>query len=141
MATSGAYADLAGKPALGTASAQNINFFATAAQGVKADTALQSVDFSPYETIAKTERALSSSATLLPSDEIVECTGTFTVTLPALSAVPAGKKYTVANIGNGIITMATTSNQRIGQDISGAISLVGGETLTIRRGVTLWIVE
>ncbi|MBN9074281.1 MAG: hypothetical protein J0H34_22315 [Rhizobiales bacterium] len=41
VATSGAYADLSGKPALGTAAAQNSTAFATAAQGAKADTAVQ----------------------------------------------------------------------------------------------------
>lgn len=38
---SGNYADLAGKPTLGTASAQNVGYFATAAQGLLASTALQ----------------------------------------------------------------------------------------------------
>lgn len=41
VATSGDYADLSGKPALGTAAAQSTSAFATAAQGAKADTALQ----------------------------------------------------------------------------------------------------
>lgn len=41
VATTGAYADLSGKPTLGTAAAQNTTFFATAAQGSEADTALQ----------------------------------------------------------------------------------------------------
>ncbi|WAX24061.1 hypothetical protein P4_00005 [Xanthomonas phage P4] len=43
VATSGSYADLSSKPTLGTAAAQNSTAFATAAQGTKADTALQSV--------------------------------------------------------------------------------------------------
>lgn len=43
VATSGAYADLGGKPTLGTAAAQNSTAFATAAQGAKADSALQSI--------------------------------------------------------------------------------------------------
>lgn len=41
VATTGAYTDLSGKPTLGTAAAQNTTFFATAAQGSEADTALQ----------------------------------------------------------------------------------------------------
>lgn len=41
VSTSGAYADLSGRPTLGTASAENVVFFATAAQGAKADTAIQ----------------------------------------------------------------------------------------------------
>ncbi|MFC3442540.1 hypothetical protein ACFOKF_15300 [Sphingobium rhizovicinum] len=44
VATSGAYADLDGKPALGTAAAQDSTAFATAAQGGKADSAVQPAD-------------------------------------------------------------------------------------------------
>lgn len=43
VATSGAYGDLTGTPTLGTAAAQNVGAFATAAQGALADTAIQSV--------------------------------------------------------------------------------------------------
>lgn len=41
VALTGAYSDLTGTPSLGTAAAQNTSAFATAAQGTKADTALQ----------------------------------------------------------------------------------------------------
>lgn len=41
VATSGQYSDLTGKPTLGTAAAADVSDFATAAQGAKADTALQ----------------------------------------------------------------------------------------------------
>jgi hypothetical protein len=43
VATSGAYADLSGLPTLGTAAATASTDYATAAQGIKADSALQSV--------------------------------------------------------------------------------------------------
>ena len=43
VAVSGAYADLGGKPTLGTAAGQASSAFATAAQGGKADTALQPI--------------------------------------------------------------------------------------------------
>lgn len=42
VATTGAYADLSGKPTLGTAAATDSTAYATAAQGVKADGAIQS---------------------------------------------------------------------------------------------------
>ena len=41
VATTGAYSDLTGKPTLGTAAAAATGDFATAAQGTKADTAVQ----------------------------------------------------------------------------------------------------
>ena len=43
VATSGDYGDLSNRPTLGTAAAQNSTAFATAAQGAKADTALQAM--------------------------------------------------------------------------------------------------
>lgn len=43
VATTGLYNDLTGKPALGTAAAQNVGFFATAAQGSLADNALREI--------------------------------------------------------------------------------------------------
>ena len=43
VATTGAYNDLTGKPTLGTAAAAATGDFATAAQGAKADTSVQSV--------------------------------------------------------------------------------------------------
>ena len=56
---SGAYADLTGKPTLGTAAATDSTAYATAAQGTKADTALQSetIDL----TTLKAEVAASTS--------------------------------------------------------------------------------
>ena len=44
VADTGAYADLTGKPTLGTAAATDASVYATAAQGTKADSALQSAD-------------------------------------------------------------------------------------------------
>lgn len=38
------YSNISGKPTLGTASAQNISYFATSSQGTKADSSLQSTD-------------------------------------------------------------------------------------------------
>lgn len=50
VATSGAYGDLSGRPTLGTAAAQNATAFATAAQGAKADTAVQPGSLAPVAT-------------------------------------------------------------------------------------------
>src|SRR5690606_14309028 len=44
VATTGAYSDLTGTPALGTAAAADTGDFATSAQGTKADTAVQPGD-------------------------------------------------------------------------------------------------
>jgi len=47
---SGSYVDLTNKPTLGTAAATDASAYATAAQGTKADTALQSADLVGYAT-------------------------------------------------------------------------------------------
>ena len=52
VATAGTYASLTGKPTLGTAAASNVGDFATAAQGVKADSAVQPADLAPYAKTA-----------------------------------------------------------------------------------------
>lgn len=55
VATTGAYGDLSGKPTLGTAASTNATDYATAAQGAKADTALQSVVAGANVTIDNTD--------------------------------------------------------------------------------------
>ncbi len=52
VATAGTYASLTGKPILGTAAASNVGDFATAAQGVKADSAVQPAGLAPYAKTA-----------------------------------------------------------------------------------------
>lgn len=51
VATTGAYSDLSGLPTLGTASAEDVGFFATAAQGALADSALQPGDTIPWTDV------------------------------------------------------------------------------------------
>jgi hypothetical protein len=55
----------------------------------------------------------TSNYTIVGTDDVVICTsGTFTVTL--LTAVGrSGKRFTVKNLGTGVITMASTSAQTI----------------------------
>lgn len=48
VAASGAYGDLSGRPSLGTAAATDATAYATAAQGAKADTAVQPATLSGY---------------------------------------------------------------------------------------------
>jgi hypothetical protein len=50
VATSGSYTDLINKPTLGTAAEKNVDYFATAAQGDLADTAVQPSDLAAVAT-------------------------------------------------------------------------------------------
>lgn len=65
VAVTGAYADLAGKPTLGTAAATDASSYATAVQGGKADTAIQSVVAGANTTVDNTD----------PRNPVVSSTG------------------------------------------------------------------
>jgi len=54
----------------------------------------------------------TSTYTILDTDYFVDCSGTFTVTLPTAVGV-AGKVYVIKNSGSGSITVNTTSSQTI----------------------------
>lgn len=99
VATSGAYADLSGKPTLGSAAAAATTDFATAAQGAKADTALQpaaiGVSVQAYDADLTAWAALTPSAkqdTLVSGTNIKTVNGTSLlgpgdVTIAAESAI------------------------------------------------------
>lgn len=63
VATSGDYGDLGNQPTLGTAAAQDTSYFATAAQGEKADSALQFADRPIFATISALAAATAPSVT------------------------------------------------------------------------------
>ena len=114
---SGAYGDLTGKPTLGTAAATASTDYATAAQGAKADTALQPA--TPQTINAQT----GTTYTLQASDagKLVTCTnsGAITVTVPA-STFSAGQRVDMAVLGAGMVTVAAGS----GMTLNGTPSLV-----------------
>lgn len=95
VATTGTYADLSGKPTLGTASAQNTSAFATAAQGVKADSALQA-EADPV--------ALAALATHVNS-----------ITAHGRMGSALGANVTVASVEKSIISLVIPANSlRVG---------------------------
>ena len=63
VATSGGYGDLTGKPTLGTAAASAIDDYATAAQGTKADSAIQAADIGTAAATAATAYATAAQGT------------------------------------------------------------------------------
>lgn len=90
VATTGAYADLSGKPTLGTAAATAATDYATAAQGAKADSALQSVVAGSGISVNVTD----------PQNPIITATGSGTGDMLAATYDPqaiAGDAFARAN--------------------------------------------
>lgn len=100
---SGAYTDLTGKPTLGTAAAQDVTAFATAAQGTKADSAVQPAALASYATTAALTSGLAGKVAT-----------TTTVNGKALSA-----NITLAAADVGALTQ-TTADGRYATTAQGA---------------------
>lgn len=114
---SGAYADLTGKPTLGTAAATASTDYATAAQGVLAGTALQPA------TAQAINAQTGTSYTLVAGDagKVVTLSNAAAITLNAPgSTFTTGQRVDVVVIGAGMATVVGTS----GATANGTPSLV-----------------
>lgn len=69
------------------------------------------------------------------SDHFVDCSGTFTATLPTASGV-SGKTYVITNTGSGTITVATTSSQTING--SSTVSLAAHQSVSVHSDNSNW---
>lgn len=77
----------------------------------------------PIEAQSTRYKAVTSAYTTTVDDHILDCSGTFTVTLKDL--LPIGKKYIVKNSGVGTITVAATDI-----DGSGTATVAAGNAKT-----------
>jgi hypothetical protein len=116
VATSGAYADLSGTPTLGTAAAAATTDFATAAQGAKADSALQPAAIGT--TVQAYDADLSAIAALTSaSDKVPYATGAGTWALADFSAAgralvddsDASAQRTTLGLGTAAVLNSGTS--------------------------------
>jgi len=89
VATTGAYANLSGKPALGTAAATASTDYATAAQGAKADTAVQPVNY-PARFLSKVKAGTAVKVTILGDSIYQGSTATTPGTDDAISLLCTG---------------------------------------------------
>lgn len=64
---------------------------------------------------------VTGTYSILTTDYVVDCAGTFTVTLPTAVGV-AGRTYRIKNSGSGTITVSTTSSQTIDGGSSAVMS-------------------
>jgi hypothetical protein len=117
LTQSGSYNDLLNKPSLGTASTQNTNQFATAAQGTEAHTALQPSDIGTTAGKIPTvpvPMASMSSPVKATIDEITSMGGaTWITTLGRKSALT--NSITVTNSEKSVVNLAVPANSlRVG---------------------------
>jgi hypothetical protein len=84
---------------------------------------------SPIKTVTTTYSATNSDGT-------INCTGTFTLTLPS-TGVPTGKKYLIKNISTGTITVSSAVN--IDFATSTLLNSVGQSIIVQWDGTQWWI--
>ena len=101
-----AYADLTGKPTLGTAAATASTDYASAAQGAKADTALQPATGQAINTQTGTAYTLAAS----DAGKLVTLTNAAAITLTVPGNVfTAGQRVDVLVLGAGMVTVVGSS--------------------------------
>jgi hypothetical protein len=88
------------------------------------------------DTNAYTYRAVTTTYTITSEDYFLDCSGTFTITLP--TAVSFSGEYIIKNTSNGIITVATTSSQTI--DGVTTFQLIEDEVITLRSTNSNWLI-
>ena len=93
-------------------------------------TATTETDGLPYTT-------QTTTYTILSSDSVVYCNGTFTATLPSAVGL-GGKVLWVKNIGTGIVTLDADGTETVDESLSATIG--AKEALTVSSdGVEWWI--
>lgn len=103
---SGAYADLSGKPTLGTAAATAATAYATAAQGAKADTALQPATGQAINAQTGTAYTLQAS----DAGKVVTLTNAAAITLTVPGNVfTTGQRVDCIVLGAGMVTAVGSS--------------------------------
>lgn len=85
-------------------------------------------------SITASVRSASTTDTILSNDDVLLYNGTFTATLP--SAVTT-KIYYIKNVGDGIITIATTSSQTIDGSLTRQLT-VKNQTLMLVSDGSNW---
>jgi len=88
------------------------------------------------DTDAYTYRAVTTTDTITADDYLLDCSGTFTITLP--TAVGFGGEYIIKNSSNGIITLDTTSSETI--DSLAFVLVNQYDSIVVRSNSTDWII-
>lgn len=84
--------------------------------------------------------SVTSNYTLGTTDmTVVATSGSFVMTLPTAVGV-SGKMYIMKNMGTGIVTVNTTSSQKIDGNDSGTVSFTQYEGITVQSDGANWMV-
>lgn len=86
-----------------------------------------------FEAVA----AKTTDYTATIDDSVVACTGTLTVTLPAVSTI-SGRIYHIKNTGTGIVTVDGNSTETIDDELT--VTLIPDENLTIVTDGSEWYI-
>ena len=116
VATSGDYDDLSNKPTLGTAAAKDVGFFATAAQGTKADDAMP-----------KAGGVFTGAVTF---DEVTETV--YNLTGTAIDPGNGGIQYKT-------LSTSTTFTESLESGQSVLLRLAGGDSYTVTWPAMTWV--
>ena len=141
VATSGAYGDLSGRPMLGTAAAANVGDFASAAQGQRADTALQPGAEIPWPDVTGKPATFPPQAHTHSVAQITD--------FPALAPVATSGAYAdlsgrpnlgsaaTRNVGPGANEVAAGNHGHAIADVTGLQGVLDGKQATLVSGTTL----
>ena len=88
------------------------------------------------DTNAYTYRAVTTTYTIVATDYLLDCSGTFTITLP--TAVGFTGEYIIKNSGTGLITLDGDGTETVDSNLS--IALNQYVTITVRSTGTNWII-
>lgn len=110
----------------------------TVLQGIKTDlntlaTAIESGDGGNYFNYV----SKSTTYTATTSDNVIFCTGTFTITLPT-AVGNGGKVFNIKNISTGVITVDGYSTQTIDGELTQAV--LANDNLTIISNNSNWYI-
>ncbi len=88
-------------------------------------------------SVAYNYTAQTTTYAVLATDYVIDCNGTFTVTLPTAASI-TGRVYAIKNSGAGVITVATTGGQTVDGGAGPALTTL--MSLTVMSTGSNWIV-
>lgn len=100
----------------------------------------QTYDLSADRTFTSNKTTKTTNYTITDTDRIIECNGTFVITLPLLASITHYDDIDIINTaGSGTVTINTSGGEYL-TDVT-TFDLYAGESLTIKKGDTKYLVK